>query len=134
MEDKNHSRVRPKLIFHQLVNIRTPRNTTLPLESFFQVNSHVALNQNITGKKILPYTLFFGFTSLAALSFVLEQLNFDIDKAIRAQPSSQIHYESEYKNSAEPKEVLEHHQHWNQLKTILDNGASFPLKPISKKV
>jgi len=64
-------------------------------------------------------------------SIILEQFNFDIDKAIQAQPNSQIHYGLEFKPSLKLKELLEHHPHWHQLKSILDNGAIFLLSPIT---
>jgi hypothetical protein len=63
----------------------------------------------------------------------LEQYDFNIDKAIRAQPNSQIHYGSEFKPSWKLEELLEHHPHWHQLKSILDHGATFPLRPITSE-
>jgi hypothetical protein len=62
---------------------------------------------------------------------ILEKHNFDLDKIIRAQHPSQISYGSEFKGMLELEEVLRDHPFWPRLKDLLENGASFPLQPIS---
>ncbi len=83
----------------------------------------------------LKQNLLFRFenTTEAALhnAIVLEQYNFDLDKAIRAQDSSQVMYGSEFKHPKYLEKLLHDHPHWKHLKKILLQGATFPLIPIS---
>ncbi len=64
---------------------------------------------------------------------MLEQFNFDVDKAINYQPDSQISFGSEFKKSTRLQELRLHHPYWPKLKNILDHGASFPLTHLSKE-
>ena len=64
-------------------------------------------------------------------AIVLESFNFDIDQAIRAQEGSQVFYGSEFKKSSLLQELLEHHPHWSHFQKILENGATFPLRPLN---
>jgi hypothetical protein len=66
-------------------------------------------------------------------AIVLEQFNFDVDKAIKHQSDSQVSYGSEFKKPQHIQELLEDHPHWNNLKNILTNGAEFPLIPLSRE-
>jgi hypothetical protein len=66
-------------------------------------------------------------------AIVLEQFNFNINKAINSQVNSQVSFGSEFKKSSKLQEILIHHPHWPQLKNILDNGASFPLIPLPQE-
>jgi hypothetical protein len=66
-------------------------------------------------------------------AIVLKSYNFNIDQATRAQEGSQVFYGSEFKHFSLLQELLEHHPHWNSLRNILKNGATFPLLPISQE-
>jgi len=66
-------------------------------------------------------------------ALILQQHNFNLDAAIRAQKGSQVYYGSELKSSSQLQELLEHHPHWTHLKKILNDGATFPLIPIDNK-
>jgi hypothetical protein len=64
---------------------------------------------------------------------LLRLYNFDLNKIIVSLHPSQLSYGSEFRNSSELEELLQHHPHWSHLKDILDNGATFPLFPISSE-
>ncbi len=66
-------------------------------------------------------------------AIVLEQYNFDLNKAILAQNSSQVMYGSEFKHPRLLEKILHDHPNWQHLKQILLFGATFPLNPISEK-
>ncbi len=64
---------------------------------------------------------------------ILEEHNFQLDSIIKTQHPSQISYGSEFRSSIDLEELLRNHPLWPKLQDILDNGASFPLEPISDK-
>lgn len=64
---------------------------------------------------------------------LLRRYNFDLHRIIISHHPSQLSYESEFRPSSELEELLQHHPHWSHLKNILDNGATFPLLPISNE-
>jgi hypothetical protein len=64
---------------------------------------------------------------------ILERYNFDLDAILLSYPHSQISYGSEFKKSSDLQELLQDHPHWDHLKEILDNGATFPLNQISSE-
>lgn len=64
---------------------------------------------------------------------ILEEHNFQLDSIIKTQHPSQISYGSEFRSSIDLEELLRDHPLWPKLQDILDNGASFPLEPISDK-
>jgi hypothetical protein len=49
-----------------------------------------------------------------------------------SHPRSQVSFGSEFRPTSDLKELLSGHPYWNTLQEILDNGATFPLRPISK--
>jgi hypothetical protein len=57
---------------------------------------------------------------------ILEDHHFDLDSIITRQHPSPISYGSEFCPASELYKLLQHHPHWYHLKTILDNGATFP--------
>jgi hypothetical protein len=64
---------------------------------------------------------------------ILEQYNYDLNRIITIQHPSPISYGSEFKSSSDLRELLQHHPHWTHLKDMLNNGATFPLLPISQQ-
>jgi hypothetical protein len=66
-------------------------------------------------------------------ALILQNYDFNIDAAIRAQKGSQVHYGSGFKHPSHIHELVEHHPHWTQLKKILNDGATFPIIPIDNK-
>jgi len=62
---------------------------------------------------------------------ILEDFNYDLAKIICLQHPSQISYGSEFRPPSVLEELLSNHPFWLRLKDILDNGAAFPLDPIS---
>jgi hypothetical protein len=62
---------------------------------------------------------------------ILQQFNHDLNKAISAQPNSQVSYGSEFKSPEQLQELLQDHPHWPNLRNLLTFGATFPLSPIS---
>jgi len=61
---------------------------------------------------------------------VLESHNFELNKVIQAQHPSQISYGSEFRPSSSLKRLLSDHPLWPRLKSILDEGATFPLQDV----
>jgi hypothetical protein len=64
---------------------------------------------------------------------ILERFNFNLDTIIHHQHPSQISYGSEFRSLSVLGDLLSDHPFWPRLKEILDNGANFPLEPISKE-
>jgi hypothetical protein len=64
---------------------------------------------------------------------VRENYSYDVHKAIIAQENNQVSYGSEFRNPSMLEELLKHHPNWIKLKTLLLNGATFPLQYISPK-
>jgi hypothetical protein len=61
---------------------------------------------------------------------VLAEHNFDLHVIIKKQHPSQISYGSEFHHPDLLEELLFHHPYWPRLKSILLNGAFFPLENI----
>jgi hypothetical protein len=62
---------------------------------------------------------------------ILQDFNFNLDKIIRSQHPSQLSYGSEFGSSKSLEGLMIDHPFWDHFKEILDNGALFPLQPIS---
>jgi hypothetical protein len=62
---------------------------------------------------------------------VLRLHKFDLNAVITSNYPSQLSYGSEFRPSSDLEELLQHHPHWPHLRRILDEGATFPLLPIS---
>ena len=64
---------------------------------------------------------------------VLSLYNYDIDAIIRGQHPSQLSYGSEFRSPRDLSHLLKNHPLWPKLQDILDNGATFPLLPMSEE-
>ena len=64
---------------------------------------------------------------------ILQSFDWDITKAIQAQPNSLVSFGSEFRSQNELDKLLSFHPLWTDFKEILTNGATFPLQPISKE-
>ncbi len=80
-----------------------------------------------------PLSFIFKRCQLAAAhnAKILPDANFDLDTVSRNQHPSQLSYGSEFRLSEALEELLSDHPLWDCLKNILENGATFPLQPIS---
>jgi hypothetical protein len=63
---------------------------------------------------------------------ILEAHNFQLDAIIWKQHPSQLSCGSEFKSSQDLEKFLQDHPLLSHLKEILENGASFPLLPMSE--
>jgi hypothetical protein len=61
----------------------------------------------------------------------MKQFNFDIKAAIHAQPNTLVSFGLEFRHPIDLEPLLSGHPHWQALKEILLNGATFPLRQIS---
>lgn len=66
-------------------------------------------------------------------SRLLATFNFDVHAATQATPNSSMIYGSEFKPTTHLAPLLQHHPKWTTFKSILDNGAEYPLHPITEK-
>ena len=75
----------------------------------------------------------FAMTEQAAIhnASILGMHGFDLEKAINSQDNSPISYGSEFRHWTKLEPLLHRHPLWNQMKTILRDGATFPLRKIS---
>jgi hypothetical protein len=64
---------------------------------------------------------------------ILRRYDWDITKAIQAQPNSIVYFGSEFRNLSELEQILSSHPLWSDLKEILEIGATVPLRPISRE-
>jgi hypothetical protein len=64
---------------------------------------------------------------------ILQHHNWDITKAIEAQPNSIVSFGSEFRSTKELEQLLFFHPLWTSLKEILINGATFPLHTITRE-
>jgi hypothetical protein len=62
---------------------------------------------------------------------ILRKYNFSITEVIKVNPDSIISFGSEFWSPEVLESLLNLHPNWPYLKEILQNGASFPLAPIS---
>ena len=58
----------------------------------------------------------------------------NLGEAISAQQDSPLGYGSEFRSSTDLKPIFHLHPLWPRLKSILDNGFSFPLEPLSAEI
>jgi hypothetical protein len=64
---------------------------------------------------------------------VLAENNFDLESIILQQHPSQLSYGSEFRDPNLLEELLGQHPIWPRLKSILSEGAHFPLEEISSE-
>jgi hypothetical protein len=64
---------------------------------------------------------------------VLADHNFELDSIISHQHPSQLSYGSEFRDPDLLEELLGQHPYWPRLKSILAEGAHFPLNEISSE-
>jgi len=63
----------------------------------------------------------------------LEKYDLSLEKAINAQSNSQLSYGSEFKKPEILEMIFLHHPLWKRLKSILSNGAKFPLESLENE-
>jgi hypothetical protein len=83
--------------------------------------------------KFNPPPFIFKRCPLAAVhnAQILQRFDYDLDRIICKQHPSQISYGLEFRSSLALDPLLKDHPLWDHLKSILDNGALFPLEKIS---
>jgi hypothetical protein len=64
---------------------------------------------------------------------VLKHHDFDLGKAIEAQSTSPVGYGSEFRKTGILSPLLWNHPFWPMMKSILENGAEWPMDPISEE-
>jgi len=64
---------------------------------------------------------------------ILADNNFDLNALISKQHPSQLSYGSEFRDPSLLEELLGQHPFWPRLKSILSEGAHFPLEEISSE-
>ena len=64
---------------------------------------------------------------------ILESFDFDLTKAIAANPNSNISYGSEFCNPTILDPLLHKHPLWQRVRKSLTHGAKFPLKRLNNK-
>ena len=64
---------------------------------------------------------------------VLKHHDFDLGKAIEAQSTSPVGYGSEFRKTGILSPLLRNHPFWPMMKSILENGAEWPMDPISEE-
>eukprot|EP00978_Attheya_sp_CCMP212_P016940 scaffold44783_cov43-Attheya_sp.AAC.3 len=65
---------------------------------------------------------------------ILQQHNGDLKQALAAQSHSQLGYGSEFRPTAILEPLFKSHCLWPNMKSILDDGAAFPLEPIDEEL
>jgi hypothetical protein len=63
---------------------------------------------------------------------ILQQHNGDLKQALAAQSRSQLGYGSEFRPTEILEPLFQSHCLWPNMKSILDDGAAFPLEPINE--
>jgi hypothetical protein len=95
----------------------------------------IFLLHNQLPKKLNKILFKFERSSEAAThnATILELNDHSLEKAILSMHSSILSYGSEFKHSSDLEELLCHHPFCPQLKDILTNGATSPLRDMSEK-
>ena len=77
----------------------------------------------------------FEYTKEAALknSKILEEFEFDLEKAIEAQPGTTVSYGSEVRPMAQLEVLLHNHVNFERFRSNMINGIEYPLKEIDEK-
>ena len=76
------------------------------------------------------FDFMFSMKAAKQNSAILKSFDFDIEKAIQAQSGSPCLFGSEFRAWFILKPLLHSHPLWNEVKTILHDGATFPLNDI----
>lgn len=63
-------------------------------------------------------------------SLLLEQFNFDVDKATQSTPNTILSYGAEFRPPSTIEPLLRLHPNWNKVKDIITNGVKYPMNPI----
>jgi hypothetical protein len=56
----------------------------------------------------------------------------DLQRALNAQPNSPLQYGSKFRSIETLESIFENHPSWNQMKTVLTFGSSWPLAPLDE--
>ena len=64
---------------------------------------------------------------------ILKSFNYNTDLATQNTQNTILSYGSEFRHWSTLEPLLKHHQHWPTIKTIITEGASYPLSPISEE-
>jgi hypothetical protein len=69
----------------------------------------------------------------AAKNFlILKKYDFDLEKAINAQKSSQLGYGFKFRSPHTLRRIFHHHPLWARMQRLLINGSKWPLAEISE--
>ena len=60
---------------------------------------------------------------------LLKKENYDLEKCIKSQGSTILKYGSEFRSTRKLRNLLEHHEDWQEIKQILDKGCDYKLGP-----
>jgi hypothetical protein len=66
-------------------------------------------------------------------TMLLHTLNFDVEKATQSTPNTILSYGSEFRPTHIIKPLLQYHPQWPIVESIINNGANYPLIPITEK-
>jgi hypothetical protein len=122
--------------------IKTKEPNQPPSPSFsnhcwFPTNMTQIINYilSIPSKKMEKPLFLFKMSQEAALKNweVLSSFQLDLDKALQHQNKSQLGYGSEFRSTDLLDLLLQRHPLWNRLKSQFEEGANFPLTPLSLK-
>jgi hypothetical protein len=61
---------------------------------------------------------------------ILEENGMDLDKIIRADPSSPLFYGSEFKPVSILEPLFKHHPKWTEMKSRLLNGSEYKMEDL----
>jgi hypothetical protein len=64
---------------------------------------------------------------------LLHSLNFDVEKATQSTKNTILSYGSEFRPTPIIKHVLQYHPNWNEVESIINKGANYPLRPITEE-
>jgi hypothetical protein len=129
---ESHSPSNPNNI-HQTKTITN--NNTPPTPQSFNIPSIINKILHHHQDPIQPTPWTFKQTQEAATknSMLLHSLNFDVEKATQHPRNTILSYGSEFRPTNIIKPLLQYHPQWTEVELIINNGANYPLRPITEQ-
>ena len=123
-----HSSFQPK--FYTIPG--TPTTGITPQQSISLPTIITAIRSSHT-IPLQPNPFQFDMTAKAALhnTLFLHSLNFDMEQATQSTPNTTLSYGSEFRDINSIATLFQHHPDWNQMKLIITQGVSYPLRDIN---
>lgn len=106
-----------------------------PIHHYFNIPSIIAKIQQFKQPPLVASNWKFARTIEAATfnSQKLLEHNFDLETATQYPPNTTLSYGSEFKPPDVLHDLISRHPHFPAIKSILDKGVTYPVKPITEE-